>query len=211
MGRRSKEQSNEVELTQESILMEAVQMFSEKGYRATSLEDVAAKLGVTRPAFYYYFKNKKEILIAAHRKAVERLFQISEILDDDTLPVKEKFEKLLMNHIEVVAASANFIAMYFDEEKELPKDDHRVIEYQRARRHHTETLIKLYRQGVEEGVFRDIDPKMAVFTFIGAGNWVYRWFKEDEEYDAPQVAALMVKILGEGYLLPDPGKETPAP
>ncbi len=209
MARRTKEQSCNIELSQESILIHAVELFREKGFRATSLEDVAARLGVTRPALYYYFKNKKEILMAAQRKAVEKVFNIEDILDDEALTVEEKFKRLLLNHVEVVGSNARFIAMYFEEEKELPKNDRRVKEYQSLRRQHTDTLIKLYRQGVEKGVFQDIDPRISVFTLLGACNWVYRWYRENKEYNPSQIANLIVNILGEGYLSPGPDRLTP--
>ena len=43
----------------EAVLQTAVQMFIEKGYRQTSLDDVAKKLKITKPALYYYFHNKE--------------------------------------------------------------------------------------------------------------------------------------------------------
>jgi len=202
MARRNKEDSTQIELSQESILNAAIRNFRDKGYRASSLEDVAVSLGVTRPSLYYYFKSKEEILIAAHRKAVEKLFITEDIMADDELSVQEKFEKILTNHIQVVASNARLIGIAFEEEKELPKNDPRIVDYHVTRRQYNETLVELYRQGVQEGIFRDVDPYLAVFAILGACNWTYRWFREGEKYDSAQVARSIVKIMAEGYLSP---------
>ena len=53
-------------LKRTALLKEAARAFSSQGYHATSLDDVAKTLGVTKPALYYYVKNKQEILFECH-------------------------------------------------------------------------------------------------------------------------------------------------
>ena len=53
-------------LKRTALLKEAARAFSSQGYHATSLDDVAKTLGVTKPALYYYIKNKQEILFECH-------------------------------------------------------------------------------------------------------------------------------------------------
>src|ERR1700733_4784159 len=54
----------------EAVLQTAVQMFIEKGYRQTSLDDVAKRLKITKPALYYYFHNKEEIYLECYRRGI---------------------------------------------------------------------------------------------------------------------------------------------
>src|SRR5450755_1667816 len=54
----------------EAVLQTAVELFIEKGYRQTSLDDVAKRLKITKPALYYYFHNKEEIYLECYRRGI---------------------------------------------------------------------------------------------------------------------------------------------
>ena len=54
----------------EAVLLTAVQIFIAKGYRQTSLDDVAKNLKITKPALYYYFHNKEEIYLECYRRGI---------------------------------------------------------------------------------------------------------------------------------------------
>ena len=58
--------------TKERILEEALKLFSQSGYMGTSMNDIAAELGVTKAALYKHYKSKQEIL----ESIVERMNQM---------------------------------------------------------------------------------------------------------------------------------------
>ena len=64
---------NKTRISPEAILSVAEVLFSKKGYKGTSLTDISKKLRVTKPALYYHFKNKMEILDSLYLKTVEEL------------------------------------------------------------------------------------------------------------------------------------------
>jgi AcrR family transcriptional regulator len=57
--------------TRERILDVALDLFSDKGYDATSLREIAERLGVTKAALYYHFASKEDILMALHMRLHE--------------------------------------------------------------------------------------------------------------------------------------------
>src|SRR5581483_4253369 len=65
----------------EAVLKTAAQLFLEKSYGKTSLNDVADRLKITKPALYHYFRNKEEILLECYRLG---LALIAEALDEIT-------------------------------------------------------------------------------------------------------------------------------
>ena len=90
--KRTKENAD---ITRQQLLESALRVFSEKGYAATRLSDIAVAANVTRGAIYHHFGNKKELFIALFRNRSDPYFQIvSEILSSD-LPSIEKFQKLI--------------------------------------------------------------------------------------------------------------------
>ena len=58
------------EAKREALLREAASAFNRQGFHATSLEDIAQRLGVTKAALYHYFPNKQTLLMACFRKAM---------------------------------------------------------------------------------------------------------------------------------------------
>ena len=71
----------------ERILDTALELFNEQGYDATSLRELAERLGVTKAALYYHFKSKADILLALHLRLHDlgagRLAQLDELADDE--------------------------------------------------------------------------------------------------------------------------------
>ena len=55
----------------QAVLSTAAQMFNERGFHATSLDDVAARLGVSKPTLYYYVRSKDQILLECVQQGLE--------------------------------------------------------------------------------------------------------------------------------------------
>lgn len=90
----------EADVTRQQLLESALRVFSEKGYAATRLSDIAVAAGVTRGAIYHHFGNKKEMFIALFKDRSDPYFQIvSEILSLDLSPL-EKIRKLMITMLE---------------------------------------------------------------------------------------------------------------
>ena len=59
------------EAKRHAVLQAAAQLFNERGFHATSLDDIAARLNVSKPTLYYYVKNKQELLFLCHSLAFD--------------------------------------------------------------------------------------------------------------------------------------------
>jgi AcrR family transcriptional regulator len=183
-------------LSQESILQAARTVFRAKGYGTATLEDVAAILGTTRPAIYYYFDSKLALLVEITESGLRQLTGSAKVIFDTDLPIVEKFRALLVNHIVYQAANADGAAIYFEERKELPRRlRDRVDAISRA---YTDQLVSLYAAGVKAGHFVDIDPMVAVLTLFGAGSWTHQWFRQDGPLAPADLAEQMATLLMKG-------------
>jgi len=115
----------EADITRQQLLESALRVFSEKGYTATRLSDIAVAADVTRGAIYHHFGNKQELFIALFKDRADPYFQIvSEILSSDLSPL-EKIRKLMMTMLQ------NF------EEDELFQAD------ERLRMRHSSPLVEI--------------------------------------------------------------------
>src|SRR4051795_3930244 len=103
------------ETKREAVLQIAAQLFLEKSYSRTSMNDVAVKLNITKPAVYHYFRNKEEILLECYRLGAA---MIEEILNDIATHCGtglEKVEAFIHSYANVMTVNFGRCVMRLDE------------------------------------------------------------------------------------------------
>ena len=99
----------------EAVLKTAAQLFLEKSYGKTSMNDVADRLNITKPALYHYFRNKEEILIECYRLGTGL---IEEILNDIAAHCGtglEKVEAFIYSYANVMTVNFGRCVMRLDD------------------------------------------------------------------------------------------------
>lgn len=177
-----------------ALLREAARAFSARGYHDTSLDDVAKTLGVTKPALYYYVKNKQEILFECH--------MLSHDLGEDALKFAEETgrdscEKIVLlgrRYVELITSEMGSFAVLgaFDA---LEPESREVIK--RRRDSFDRRFRALISGGIADGSIRAVDPKLTVFFFMGAINWMTRWFRPEGPVPGEEIARQFADLLGE--------------
>jgi TetR/AcrR family transcriptional regulator, cholesterol catabolism regulator len=192
VGRRK--QDEEPRLSRETILEEAALLFKRNGYRKTRLEELAQVLGVTRPAIYYHFKAKQDLLVAMYMEAMAALNGIAAgDGEDEGLPPVERFWQRIEAHAVYIASYPVQAGIFFEEEEELP-DDVRA-ELRRMLVAYTDRLVELYSAAQASGDAPEGDPRVAVSAVLGGAIWTYRWYP-GSDWDDPRAAAReVVRVL----------------
>src|SRR5690242_14717851 len=104
----------------ERILEEAVKLFYERGFTATTLDDIAAELGVTKPFIYTHFRSKAELLTAICMPTIEMSLAAvanAAAMGDGT--PTERLRRAMIDFTKVVLQRQANIAIYFREEKNI--------------------------------------------------------------------------------------------
>lgn len=184
-------------LSKESILEEAKQLFSTKGYRATTLKDLTASFGVSRPSLYYYFQSKVDLLMELHAQRYNKGFVEFQEIMASSMPTKEKFRKILEAHARNMASEAEVNKILYIDANEMP--DKLVKEIRQRRKQYIQQVIEIYKQGVEEGEFKDLDPKLAAYLIWGACNWITMWYSTKKSIKVDVVVETIVELLSHGY------------
>jgi TetR/AcrR family transcriptional regulator, cholesterol catabolism regulator len=165
--------------SRQEILRTAARLFQEQGYHATSMNDVAAALKLSKGGLYHHFQSKDEILFQIMNHAMditeERVINPARSIRDP----EERLRTLIRLHIDVVLSVRDReITVMLHENHPLPP----------ALRKRINARKKDYVHFVE-GVIADVqrvkqakpvvDPKAAAFALLGMVNWVYQWYKAE--------------------------------
>jgi AcrR family transcriptional regulator len=184
-------------LSRETILAEAKKRFSAKGYRGTTLGDLTASFGVSRPSIYYYFKSKVDLLSELHNHGYTAAVRRFDEIFAAEMPTREKLRRVLEVHARNLAEDAALHKIFFLDISQMPEKVIRDV--RKKRREYTDKVIAIYRQGVAEGIFKDIDPELVVYLLLGACNWVTMWYSPTKSVTPDTVVDTLMTLLCEGY------------
>ncbi len=184
-------------LKREAVLRTAARMFNEKGFHATSLDEVAERLNVTKPTLYYYVSSKDEILFECVRIGLE---MVRKGIDDVARSGGSAADKL----VACMRAYARVVTMDFGAcvirvgEDPLPPESRR--ELRRLKAEIDREFRDLIASGVADGSLAPCDPKLAAFTIAGALSWIGRWYRPEGPLGADDAIERCIEVLAGGIL-----------
>lgn len=188
-------------LRKQMVIDTAIKIFHQKGYRAATLDDVAHELGLSKAALYHYVSSKEDLLSLIYLQALESYFTSAYEIDAMDLAPPEKLRFLIRHHIQdIIIGNLPMFAVFFSEENQLPKKQFEQI--RAGKRKYTRIVEKIITEGIEQGFFRPLDPKLHAFALIGMCNWLYKWYDPGRGATSPEdIATHFIDLLENGYLL----------
>ncbi|MGB2201797.1 MAG: TetR/AcrR family transcriptional regulator [Pseudooceanicola atlanticus] len=185
------------ELKRRAALKVAARIFNEKGYHATSLDEIADEIGVTKTALYYYFKNKEQLLYECLKLTYNcgQTARLEAEAKDGTAFEKlchlyKRFMELLMEERGAYTTMANIRALPADHQAELLDRRKHLDRYSRM----------LIEKAIEEGAVRNVDVRVTSNFFLGAVNWILRWHTEDDEMTPQEVSGHFLDLFMNGIV-----------
>ncbi|WP_119672548.1 TetR/AcrR family transcriptional regulator [Deinococcus sp. RM] len=181
----------------EQILDSASRLFSERGYHATSMRDLAGELGMQGGSLYAHIASKEELLIEIVNQASRQFDEALFTLRGEPMRADEKLREAMFRHIRVVADNMDSATVFFHEWKHLSPEAYARVTGWR------DTIDGFYRelvtQGVQEGTFRaDLDVKMTAYLILSAVNWAYTWYRPGGSMSPREVADQFAEMLLSG-------------
>ncbi|MBB5319770.1 TetR/AcrR family transcriptional regulator [Marinobacter oulmenensis] len=176
----------------EALLREAVSAFNQKGFYATSLEDIANSMGVTKAALYHYFPSKHALLFEAFKEALRVAFESLEIAQQSGRTGLEKLQFSIQRYLEVALGELSRCVILTEEHALLDEDRAEIV---KQRDQYEHALRDMVREGINDGSIIPCDPKLAIFSIFGAVNWVPKWFTEMGDWSNVQLSQAMAQLL----------------
>ncbi len=182
-------------LKREAVLRTAAQLFNEKGYAASTLDEVAVRLGVSKPTVYYYVSSKDEILFECVRTGLELLQTAIREVDRAGGRAIDKLIAAMRQYVEIVTMDFGMCVIRVGEDP-LPPDSRQKLRRMKAGL--DREFRELIRQGIAEGSIASCDPRIAAFTLAGALSWIGRWYQPGAGLSPAQIATQCTDVLIRG-------------
>ena len=161
----------------ERILEEAVKLFYQRGFTGTTLDDIAAELGVTKPFIYTHFRSKTELLAALCKPTIELSLEAVARAAKGSGSPTERLRRAIADFTQVVLSRQANIAIYFREEKSLEPEA--LAEINALRKKFDRVLSNLLGEGVAAGEFDIKDVNLAALAIGGMISWAYTWHRPE--------------------------------
>lgn len=179
------------------LIKQSISLFVEKGYSATSIQDIVDTVGVTKGSFYYHFKSKEALLMHIQSFYIDDLVKRQKGIIETGRSAREKLVKvveLLINDIEKQGAAGR---VYYREIRHLTPENAVVIREKRAQ--FRDNIENIVQEGIENGEFRaHLQPKIMTFAILGMTNWSYQWFNPSGQLSVQELADMYTDFILNG-------------
>lgn len=195
----------------EDIISAAATVFRTKGYRGTSIADVAEAVGVDRATLYYYVGGKEELLDEIVTDVVTANLAVVEQIRDSDDPAPAKLASLVTGLMRSYAEHYPFLYVYLQENLAQVAEHRKpwAREMRVVNRRYEVAVTAIIDQGVAEGSLRAITTsKVLAYGLMGMVSWTHRWFSpEQSTVGAAAIGQAFAQLLLQGLeaVPPDDG------
>jgi AcrR family transcriptional regulator len=178
----------------DGVLTAAVQLFNERGYEATSMGDLAERLGITKSSIYHHVSSKQELLRMAVDRALDGLFEAADEVRAMDAPAIERLELLIRRSVLVLAGRVEFVTLLLRVRGNTAVEMEALL----RRRIFDARVTELVAMAKSEGDIRpDVDPAIAARLLFGMVNSLSEWYRPDRG-TAETMADTVTAIAFEG-------------
>lgn len=178
----------------ERLVEVALQLFAEKGFEGTSVQDVVTAAGVTKGAMYHYFGSKDDLLAEIYARVLRMQLSRLESFVGADAPVAERVSGAAADVVVTTIENLPSTTTFFRSLHLLNAAHDREVREQRRRYH--DMFRQLILDGQAEGAFRDdVDADLVVDYFFGAVHHLPMWWRPERGLDPVAVGHEFATLL----------------
>lgn len=178
------------------ILESATLLFSKQGYSATSVREIAERVGMEAPSLYHYFQGKEELLNEICFSLAKKFLSAMDDVNDIYFDAEKKLRMAIENHIRILTADVAKSHVFLFEWRRL--NDDKLADFMKLRDRYEAGFKEILQTGENENLFQEVDKKFAALTILGTINWVVEWYKPDGDMSVKQIADKLSDFILDG-------------
>lgn len=193
-------------VNKELILEAAAQIIRQKGFHATSMQDIADAVSLQKASLYHHVSNKQEILLLLLEQAVDMLTGRLQIVLEKNESVDTKLRQAMAAFFEVLSEHSDLVSVLLLEHRSLNSE---LRSKHIPSRDRYEALWRdLIQEGIQSGMFISNDPALTAKSLLGVMNWTITWYRPTGPLSVHQITNHMADLFLNGLLTrPEAGEQ----
>jgi AcrR family transcriptional regulator len=178
-------------------------VFKEKGFAATTVDDIGRRAKMDRATVYYYFTGKKELFREMVNEATNENVTMAERIAGLEQPPRKKLRGLIEGLLQSYVKHYPYLYVYVQEDMlRLTKDGSGWGKQMIALNHRfDQAVFKIVQEGLSSGDFvSNRDPRLITAGIIGMCNWTHRWFDPTGQLSSTELARVFAELVLDGLL-----------
>ena len=176
----------------EMILEHAAQLFANRGYPATSMNQVAEACGVSKALLYHYYRDKYSLLVSIAENHVSRLEGLVADVERQGLAPDAHMRELIRRFVQEYAGARHAHRVLTEDVKFMePGDRERVLDTQRKVVAGFARAVVALRPDLRDALL----AKPLTMLLFGMINWMFIWMRPDGELDYDAMAPVVADLF----------------
>ncbi len=183
-------------LKKQVVLKVAARTIRRQGYSQTTLTDIADALHISKPALYYYFKSKDQIMFEIQHLALDMLMD-PDPSDPESpflpgLDVDARLSRFVRRYVRMITNDYGACLILTSRQALEPESRKRLID---ALRPIDRLMSDVLADGMKEGSFAVVDIRLAKGLVFGAMNWIPTWYHDNDTTSLEDLSEAVVRHI----------------
>ena len=192
--------------TKKKIFEEAAHLFQEKGYLASSMRELAERVGLKVSSLYSHIGSKEELLQKICFDSARGYLDGMKAIEDLDATPSEKVRQLIQLHIRIATTDVTSMTIFSEEWRHLSEPY--LSEFRNVRKDYERRFSKMLQQGVEAGEFAEMNVTVCLYTIFTSLRWLHRWYPEKRGISVKSLEAEILRFLFQGLKKPNAKSKT---
>jgi TetR/AcrR family transcriptional regulator, cholesterol catabolism regulator len=181
------------------MLREAARLFMASGFHGTSVDDIAAAVGVTKAAVFYHFRSKSDLLYEIYGTVADTINARLDAHPADLAPA-DRLHRTMHDVMHVIADMPAEVTVFHQEAPLLASclPRRQTNELRAKERRFTDYVIDAVEDAMDAGVIRRMDPTLTGYAFIAMVSWASRWYRPSGRAGVAEIADLFFGLGMDG-------------
>lgn len=187
---------SEADRRRDDVIRSAAELFSTRGYHATSMRDIAEAVGLQKPTLYHYFRSKDAILFRIHNSYIDLLSGRMLARLNSTMAPKIIILEGMGDILELNETHPGYVRIFHEGQRELPPERH--VEIMDKRSVYIGRVHEAFERGMADGSIKRVDIDLAAKAMFGMCTFAYTWYEPSDSLRARDIAATFWEHLMTG-------------
>jgi TetR/AcrR family transcriptional regulator, cholesterol catabolism regulator len=180
----------------DAIIQSAAELFRNKGFKASSMREMAEGMGVEAPSLYNHIGSKSELLQDICFKIAHDFTGNLQLVEQSSGNTINKIEQLIRFHIQIMMRDYDAVFVANHEWKHL--EEPWLSDFLNQRKQYEKRMAQLIKEGIHKKELKNIHPHVAVLTILSAVRGIEFWQRHKTVVSAAELEENMVNHLLNG-------------